>query len=148
VLKTYLYNLKSAAKDGVVSTASGFKASFKSAVATACANFFIEPSETTEDELMAKLGSGLYITNISGLHSGTNMVSGDFSLKADGFYIEDGKVVMPVEQFTVAGGFYRLLENVAGVADNLFFDRPSSGGVFGSPSVWVKGLKVSGGMDG
>lgn len=145
VLKTYLYNLKSAAKDNVASTGNGFKASFKSSVSTACANFFICPSETTEEALIAQMGDGLYITDLAGLHSGANAVSGDFSLQADGFLVEGGKISTPIEQFTVAGNFYDMLKMVINVADNLFFDIPGANGAIGAPSVMVGELSVSGG---
>ncbi|MDR1687310.1 MAG: TldD/PmbA family protein [Clostridiales bacterium] len=145
ILETYLYNLKSAARDNTVSTGNGFKGSYKSPVTTACLNFFVSPGETTEDELLEKMVDGIYVNGLAGLHSGTNAVSGDFSLKADGFIVQGGKISYPIEQFTVAGNFYELIKNIKGIADNLFFDLPGGGGTFGSPSLYVGEVKVSGG---
>ncbi len=75
-----------------------------------------------------------------GLHAGTNTVSGDFSLSASGFLIENGKLGRPVEQITIAGNFYRLLEAIEDVANDMYF---SSGGK-GSPSILVRGLDIAG----
>jgi len=147
MLKTYLHNQKSAARDNTASTGNGFKMSFKSTVTTAPVNFFIAPSDVTEDKLIAQMGNGIYITSVMGLHAGANAVSGDFSLKADGFLVEGGKIAAPVEQFTVGGNFYTLLETVEGVADNLFFNMPATTGVIGAPSVLVRELTVSGGRE-
>lgn len=144
VLKTYLYNLKSAAKDGVASTGNGFKPSFKGTVSTACTNFYIEPSDLSQDQLLAMMDSGLMITELAGLHSGTNTISGDFSLSADGFLIENGVITRAVDQITIAGNFYQLLQNVTAVGKDLRFDLPSGSGTVGMPSVLVSEMNVSG----
>lgn len=140
ILKTYLYNLKSAEKDGVKSTGNGFKASFKSPVSTSVTNFYIKPLNDSYDNLINHMKNGIVITELSGLHSGTDSISGDFSLAADGFLISDGNIIKPVEQITVAGNFYELLNNVIKIADDLKF---LSNGI-GSPSILVNRLDISG----
>ena len=85
-------------------------------------NLFIAPGTATEEALLANMGDGLYLTEVSGLHAGANPVSGDFSLLSCGFEVRDGKKVRAVEQFTVAGNFYQLLADVLEVGDNLLFD--------------------------
>ena len=86
------------------------------------------------------MGDGLLITSLMGLHAGTNAVSGDFSLSAEGFRVSGGKIGQPVEQITVAGNFYQLLQAVEMLAADLYF---GSGGI-GAPSVLVRGLAVAG----
>jgi PmbA protein len=137
VLKTFLYNLKTAETDGVSSTGNGFNKD------TACTNFYLEPSKLSVDELAAKVGNGIFITQLAGLHSGTNTISGDFSCSADGFMIENGKVTTPVEQITVAGNFFQLLKDIEGVGSDLRFTSTAPG-AYGMPSVLVKELKISG----
>ena len=144
VLKTYLYNLKTAEIDGVESTGNGFKPSFRNPVGTACANFYIVPSDTGLEELFKEMGDGLYITELAGLHSGTNAVSGSFSLSADGYLIENGKIARPVEQITVAGNFFDLLKDITAVGSDLRFDDPGGDGCFGMPSILIKELAVAG----
>jgi PmbA protein len=113
-------------------------------VSTAVTNFYILPSETSREQLITDLGNGILITDLAGLHSGANTVSGDFSLSADGFLVEGGKVTRPVEQITVAGNFYDLLKNITAVGNDLRFGPPGVGGAVGMPSFAVKGLRVSG----
>ena len=141
ILKTYLYSIKSANKAGKDSTGNGFKGSFKSSVATDINNFFIEPGSSSFEELTQHF-DGVLITNFQGLHAGTNSVSGDFSLQAEGFLYKAGQVVKPVEQITVAGNFYTLLNHIEALADDIYFS-PMGGGI-GSPTLLVSGLKISG----
>jgi PmbA protein len=86
------------------------------------------------------MGDGLYLTEVSGLHAGANPVSGDFSLLSRGFEVKGGKCVRAVEQFTVAGNFYKLLETIEAVGNDLLFE----GSPIGSPCVRVKNLSVAG----
>ena len=144
VLKTLLYNTKSAGKAGKAGTGNGFKASFRSAISTACTNFYIVPSDITPQKMRADIKKGILITEMAGLHAGINPVSGDFSISSEGFLIEDGQITRPVEQITVAGNFYNLLKDISCVASDLRFEVPTSGGTFGMPSILVRELPVSG----
>ena len=140
VLKSYLYNLKSAKKDGVKSTGNGFKGSFKSVVNTDSTNFYIKAGKQSVESLMAQMGEGVLITSLAGLHAGTNPITGDFSLSAQGFRIENGKMTYPIEQITVAGNFYKLLMDIEGIADDLYFSTSA----IGSPTICIKTLAISG----
>jgi len=144
VLKTYLYTLKSAAKDNVPSTGNGFRSGIHGAISTACTNFYIVPTKRTHNDMLLGLGDGLYITELTGLHSGANLVSGDFSLSATGFLVSNTKIGQPVEQITIAGNFYQMLQDVVGVGGDLKFDMPGRMGTAGAPSVLISGLEVSG----
>ncbi len=143
-LKTFLYNLKTAKKDGVKSTGNASKASYSSTIGISPSNFYIKPGNKTLDELLETLGNGLFITEVQGLHSGANPVSGDFSLAAKGFEIKEGKKLRPVEQITLAGNFYELLFNITETGSDLKFGVPSGSSCFGSPSLIVKELSVAG----
>ncbi|GFI62058.1 metalloprotease TldD [Clostridiales bacterium] len=140
VLKTLLYDLKYADKMGKNSTGNGFRAGFKSPVVCDCTNFYICPSAMTESEILLQAENGIYITSVEGLHAGANPVSGDFSLSAEGFLIENGKKTTPIEQITVASNFFRLLENIKSVGDDLRFNMSG----IGSPAVLVEKVSVSG----
>ena len=95
----------------------------------------------SEEELLRKLGDGLYITGLQGLHAGVNAVSGDFSLQASGFLVEGGKKTRAVKNITVADNFYKLLFKVTAIANNLSFGTGSS---FGAPDVMFSDIAVSG----
>ena len=143
VLKTLLYNLKSAEKDGVRSTGNASRGGLGGAIGTSCTNYYLVPSETSFDELISRVDKGVVITEMAGLHSGVNPVSGDFSISADGFMIENGKISKPIEQITVAGNFYEVLKNIIAVGSDLRFHSGGHGGM-GTPSILVEGLRVSG----
>ena len=87
-----------------------------------------------------KINKGLIITDFVGLHSGANSITGDFSLAAKGFYIEDGIKTHPVEQITVAGNFFTLLNNIEEIGSDLKFPMSS----VGSPSIVIKELSIAG----
>ncbi len=144
ILKTMLYNLKSAEKENRTSTGNGFKSGFRAPVETSCTNFYIVPSDKPIADAIQSLDSVIYITELNGLHAGTNAVSGDFSLLAAGYLIENGKRVHPVEQITVSGNFYELLKNITAVGNDLRFGLPSGSGTVGMPSILIKGLKIAG----
>jgi Predicted Zn-dependent proteases and their inactivated homologs len=143
-LVTLLYSLKTCRKDGMESTGNGFRASYKSPVTVAPTNMYIKPGDKKYNELLKQMGCGIVITDIQGTHSGANQISGDFSLSAKGYYVEDGKVIRPVEQITMAGNFYNVLMAMEGAADDLKFSLPLRGSTFGSPSVLIKKLAISG----
>ncbi len=140
VLKNYLYTLKMANKKGVKPTGNGFKSNFKSMVSTSNTNLYIEESKNSKEDLLNNVGDGIYITSLSGLHSGANSISGDFSLIASGFMINKGKITNPIEQFTVAGNFYDVLKNVKMIGSDMKFTT----GAVGTPSIHIGKLSVAG----
>ncbi len=140
ILKTYLYNLKSANIDGVKSTGNGFKGSFRTAVGTSFTNFYIEKGSNEIKDAISSIDYGVFINDVAGLHSGTNSISGDFSLAAEGFLIENGKLTRPVNQITIAGNFYEILKNIDIVCSDIKFNSSS----VGSPSVYINNIEISG----
>ncbi|MBR3289584.1 MAG: TldD/PmbA family protein [Clostridia bacterium] len=142
VLKTLLHNLKTAKKAGVESTSNASR-SASSPVSVAPSNFYIPAGERDLKTLLTTMGNGLLITTLEGTHAGVNPVSGDFSLSARGFVVEDGKIGRPVERITVAGSFIPLLSAVQEVGCDLKFGIPGDGSI-GSPSLFITGVAVSG----
>ncbi len=90
-----------------------------------------------------QLNKGIIVDDLSGLHSGLNVVSGDFSLLASGFLVENGEVTKPVDQITIAGNFYDILKNVEEVASDIKYDMAGNATI-ASPSILIRGLDVSG----
>jgi len=142
-LTTLLHNLKTAYKQGVATTANASRSGKASAVGVAPTNFFFKPSGDAPEALLARLGDGLLITELQGMHAGANAVTGDFSLAAKGFMVKQGQVAGAVNQITVAGNFYDLLMDIEAVGSDLEFLPPSIS-CFGSPSLLVKRLSVAG----
>jgi PmbA protein len=142
-LMTFLHNLKTAAKDGVQSTGNAAKGSYKSSVGVAPTNMYIQPGTVSLEDMVAGVQRGLVIIDLQGTHSGANPVSGDFSLGAFGYLVEKGKSVRPVNQITIAGNFISMLRDVEAVGNDMRFGLPA-GSMFGSPSLLIKTLAVSG----
>ncbi len=143
VLKTYFHNLKTAKKDGVETTGNASKGSYKSSLGISPSNFYVEKGERGLNEMIADINKGILITELQGLHSGLNTVSGDFSLAALGFLIENGKISRPVEQITVAGNYFEMLKNIEETGSDLKFGLPG-GSYIGSPSLKIKKLSIAG----
>ncbi|MEA0566055.1 MULTISPECIES: TldD/PmbA family protein [Lysinibacillus] len=138
-LQTLLHNRKTAKKDGCESTGHAQRESYKDTLSVAPQNFYIAPGQETQDSLIHSLTEGVLITDLSGLHSGTNSISGDFSVAARGFHIQDGQIASPVKQMTIAGNFFTLLKDIQAISSDLYF-LPSG---HGSPSFIVKELAVT-----
>lgn len=137
VLKTYLYNLETAKKDNVESTGNASKQGSKMGIGSV--NLYLKPGSYTEENLFKKVGNGVYITSITGLHAGLNSNSGDFSLEAEGYTIKDGKVDKPLELITIGGNILTLFNDVSAVANNteLLLNSTSAS------SILIKNLNIS-----
>lgn len=138
VLRGYLYNTYTAARDGVASTGNGVRNSFRGTPEVRPSNFCLRPGTMSRQRLWAESGEALYLTSVLGMHT-ANPISGDFSLGAAGLLLRDGEVVRPVRGVTVAGNLLELLQGIDGLADDLRFL-----GGYGAPTVRVRGLTVSG----
>ena len=142
-LNTLLHNLKTAKKQGVETTANASRPGYAAPVGVAPSNFYFKPTDDGFDAMLAKLGDGLLITELQGMHAGANPITGDFSLAAKGFRVRGGRIAEAVAQITVAGNFYELLKAVEAVGGDLEFQAPGAS-CFGSPSVLVEKLSVAG----
>ena len=142
-LKTLLHSWKTAKKAGIESTGNALRSSYKSSITISPSNFFVEKGSRSFTDMIEGIENGIYITNLAGLHSGLNPVSGEFSLSAEGYEIINGKISRPINQITIAGNFFDLLKNIEDIGNDLEFTLPGNGH-FGSPSIKVKSLSVSG----
>ena len=143
ILKTHLHNLKTAIKENVTSTGNASKSSYASTIEIEPSNICVEPSNISFEELLIKLGNGVVITELEGLHAGVNSVSGDFSLAANGFLVQNGKIVKAVEQITVSGNYYTLMKDVEEVGSDVKTYFPM-GFLCYSPSILIKELSIAG----
>jgi len=139
-LKTYFHSLATAKSFNVRPTGNGFRSGFKSPISISPSNMYIKPLDSSFNDLLASIKDGIYITDVQGLHSGLNQISGDFSLSATGFLIKDGTLSTAVHEITVAGNFFDLLKKIKGIANDLDFEASN----IGSPSLWIESLIVAG----
>jgi PmbA protein len=99
-------------------------------------NLYLEPGAITPEQLIAETGTGFYITDLIGM--GTNLVTGDYSRGAAGFWIEDGEPTYPVSEVTVAGHLLDMFRTLT-PANDLSFKF-----VTNAPTLRVEGLTVAG----
>jgi PmbA protein len=143
VLKTLLYDLTYAKKAGKEPTGNAARGSIADPVSISPYCLRVAAGDDTPETLREKLGDGLYINDLKGLHAGADAVTGDFSIESAGFLVENGKLTRPVHSFTVAGNFFELLKAVTGVANNVEMGLPSVSGT-AAPDLMIKGLSVAG----
>lgn len=149
VFSTLLYNLQTAKKAGVESTGNGSRMSYYAPVEIAPFNFYLLPGEASAEDLYKAAsneseGIALLITDLAGLHAGLNPITGDFSLMASGYRIEDGRKTTFVNGITVSGNFYEVLKNIRLIASDLDFGFPRGSSRIGSPTVYVGTMPVAG----
>ena len=138
VLQTYLYNLTTAAKEGVESTGNASRGGSKMGIGT----FFLElkPGQKSQEDLFKEVGDGVYITDVQGLHAGLNPQSGNFSLQSTGFLIKNGKKDRALDVVTVSGNLMDVFKDVEEVANDT---RTFPSGIACS-SLMIKKIIVSG----
>jgi PmbA protein len=119
VLQRFLYNTYAARRAGTASTASAIRAGFKSAPGTGARAVSIVPGDRSPEEILAFVGDGLLVQSVSGIHSGVNPVSGDFSVGAEGVLIKGGALAGPVREFTIASTIQRMLAGVVAIGNDL-----------------------------
>ena len=137
VLQTYLYNLTTAAKDGVQTTGNGYGGGKKGVEP---AFLYLKPGKKSLEELFQEVGNGVFITDVSGLHAGLNPQSGNFSLQSTGFMIENGKKGKPLDLITISGNLLEIFQDVLEVGNDTYV---SPSGV-SSQSLLIKKIAVSG----
>jgi len=139
VLKTFLYDLKTAAKAGTKSTGNAIKSSYRAKPSISMINTVVQPGEKSFNTLVSELDEGIVVTELTGLHSGANPISGEFSLGASGFYVKNGSIVNPVEQFTISSSILKVYNSIVAIGSDAM---PSIFRV-SSPSVVVSEMDVA-----
>ena len=87
--------------------------------------------------MLAKLGTGLFVTELMG--QGVNYVTGDYSRGASGFWVEDGRIVHPVHEITIAGNMKDMFKGIEAIgADAYAFGAKTVG------SILINRMKVAG----
>lgn len=136
VLKTFLYNIEAAKEAKVTSTGNGYGGS-KIGIDTAFVE--VKPGKKSLDELCQNVKNGVQITSVQGLHAGMNPLSGDFSLQASGYLIEDGKITKPINLITIAGNLFKMFADISEIGSDVFVTY----GGLSTPSVVIKKLAIS-----
>jgi PmbA protein len=90
------------------------------------------------EDLLSGISTGMLLTTLIGMHT-ANPVSGDFSVGAGGFLIENGQIAHPVKGVAISGNVLQLFGNIEKIANDRRFY-----GTTGSPSMKISSLEISG----
>jgi PmbA protein len=129
VLRKFLYNTYSGRRAGTVSTGSAVRAGYSGPPGTGARALSLLPGTKTPQEVLGEVGEGLLVQSVSGIHSGVNPVSGDFSVGAEGVLVTGGSLAGPVREITIASTIQRMLSNVVAVGADLEYLPSSAAGV-------------------
>lgn len=143
VLQGFLYDTYSGRKDGRPSTGNGIRGSYRGQPHVGSTNLIIGGPVTPRDEILASIDKGFLVTEVSGIHSGANPISGDFSVGAAGHLIEGGSLVAPVREVTIAGNMLSMLDSIEAIGDDHRW--VPFGGVVQAPTILLGEMTVSGG---
>ena len=138
VLKGFLHNAYTAHKGGTRSTGNG-KRGYRAAPAVGTSNFYLDAGETPRDELLRRAEGGVLIQDVSGVHSGANPISGEFSVGATGLRISGGQPGEPLREMTIASTLPDMLNGISAVGDDLRFFSS-----VGTPSVLIGEMTLAG----
>ncbi len=139
-LRQFVHNTYTGRRSGTASTGSAVRGGFKSTPGAGCQAVSLLPGTLTQDELVAQVGEGIVVQSVSGLHSGVNPVSGDFSTGAEGLRIAGGVVGEPLREFTIASTIQKMLNDVVAVGNDLEWLPMSAAGV----SLVIADVTISG----
>jgi PmbA protein len=138
----FLYDCRTARKDGRSTTGNASRGSYRTPPSVGTTNLVVDPGTDDLAALVAAAGDGLYVTDVAGLHSGVNPVSGTFSVGASGRLIEGGELGTPVRELTIASDLVSMLKAVRSVGSEARW-VPFGGSVRTAPLL-VAEMAVSG----
>ena len=141
-LRSYLFDTYTANREGVSSTGNASRQGYRSLPSVSASNLMVAPGELSLEGLLARAGDGVYVTDVAGLHSGVNPVTGVFSVGASGRIIRDGALAEPVREFTIAGELVAMLGAVSAAGAEARW--VPFGGSVSTPPLLIAEMAISG----
>jgi PmbA protein len=141
-LLTFLFDTRTARKAGRATTGNASRGSYRSPPSVGTTNLMLEPGSSDLEGLFRAAGEGLFVTDVAGLHSGVNPVSGTFSVGASGRLIEGGEAGAPVRELTIASDLVSMLKAVREVGSQARW--VPFGGSVKAPPILVAEMAISG----
>ena len=138
IFRNFLYHVESARKENKASTGHASRG-YLGGISTRSHNLVCNTGEYSLDQLCALEKKCLLVTELEG-QAGCDPVSGDISIGVQGFLIENGRRIQPVDSVTVAGNFFDVLNNIRGYG-NLY--QPELTHIF-IPALLIQEMSVSG----
>ena len=135
MLQGWVTDLATGRKLGVGSSANAARGT-SAPPSPSVTNVILTPGDCDRDGLMAEMGTGLLITSMIG--SSINATTGHYSRGASGFWVENGQIVRPVNECTVAGNLRDMLRTIRPANDARNWVGRQV------PSLLVEGLTIAG----
>jgi len=112
VLSGFVFDTVSARRASTVSTASALRGGYATTPVAGCRAVLLSPGTLDARGIMSEVDEALYVQSVTGIHSGVNPVSGDFSVGAEGLMVRGGEFAEPVREVTIASTLQRMLQSV------------------------------------
>ncbi len=141
-LRAFLYDTYTANREGGASTGNASRHGYRSQPTVSPSNLLVAPGALSFAGLLAAAGEGLYVTDVAGLHSGVNPVTGVFSVGASGRAIRSGELAEPLREFTIASDLVAMLGAVQAVGAEARW--VPFGGSVQTPPLLIEAMAVSG----
>ncbi len=138
-LNGFLHNTYTARRGSTSSTGNATRGGYRSVPGVGTSNFYVEPGAASLEELLKRAEGGVLIQEVSGVHSGANPISGEFSVGATGLRISGGALGEPLREMTVASTVPEMLRSVIEVGSDLRFFTS-----VGVPSILIGEMTVAG----
>jgi PmbA protein len=138
-LNGFLHDTYTAHRGGTVSTGNAKRSGYRTVPGVGISNFYVEPGVMDLPELLAEANGGVLIQDVSGVHSGANPISGEFSVGATGLRIAGDALGEPLREMTIASTIPDMLEAIVAVGSDLRFFT-----AVGVPSILIGEMTVAG----
>ena len=119
VLQMFVQSSYSARRMKTTSTGNATRGGFAGSPGVGCLAMQVAPGTKSQAELLADIDDGVLIQEVSGLHSGVNPISGDFSTGASGMTIVNGAVGAPIREFTIGSTLQRMLQDIVAIGNDI-----------------------------
>jgi PmbA protein len=138
-LNGFLHNSYTAHRGRTSSTGNAQRGGYKSVPGVGTTNFYVDPGTTSVGEILGTAEGGVLVQDVSGVHSGANPISGEFSVGATGLRIDGGALGEPLREMTIASTIPEMLKAVSAVGDDLRFFTS-----VGVPTILIAEMTVAG----
>jgi PmbA protein len=141
-LRAFLYDTYTANREGGVSTGNASRHGYRSLPTASASNLVVGAGSLSFAELLGEAGDGVFVTDVAGLHSGVNPVTGVFSVGASGRAIRAGELAEPLREFTIASDLVSMLAAVSAAGAEARW--VPFGGSVRTPPLLIGAMAVSG----
>jgi PmbA protein len=141
-LRAFLYDSYTANRAAGASTGSASRHGYRSLPSVAASNLIVGAGALSFERLLAEVGDGVFVTDVAGLHSGVNPVTGVFSVGASGRAIRAGELAEPLREFTIASDLISMLSAVRAAGSESRW--VPFGGSVKTPPLLIGAMAISG----